>query len=281
MAASRLVKSSEIAAGQAEANEQAKKIRTLEITRNYGYSKPRLLLTLTHKYGYSPAEAEEAVKHLVRLGLAGNVSLALNPQTQMKQPMGGAVDYPEDQVPNEYDDRNNDVTESHGTSRVPTSYRTEVEGDLRPSNPSMPQFTPGTAVMARTLISAQIRLTADTIMARATAVTRVAEKGIKAIEHELLKRGFYKHTVQNRAFYTTTFTKETEDGKAHVLQLMGWHGTGRFAGGEKTILEFYDEDKSNVKPVVSIGPISEDNINPAKQLETIQHVLEYIDKNTE
>lgn len=115
------------------------------------------------------------------------------------------------------------------------------------------------------------------LMAKTTRITRIAEDGLKKITQELEKRGYAAHTTQNRAFYTTEFTNEDQDdADPHCFQMLGWHGTGRFAGGEKTILEFYDENHSTKRPVVSIGVLNEENINPEKQLEVVNHILDYV-----
>lgn len=235
---------------QAEANERAKQVRMLELKRRHGYSNGRMMLTLTHKYGFSQDEAKEAIKYITRLGLTG----AINPHS--------------------------------------------LEADMKPSGLSPAMFTPGTQLKAaQRLLASQGKFTARTleaaasgtlgveiqaaleIMARATAVSRVAEQGMKTVRDLLISKGYDIHTTQNKAFYTTQFTRLDEEGRAHSFQMMGWHGTGRFAGGEKTILEFYDDDKSKDKPVVSIGNISADNVNPAKQTEVVQHIVDYIKHN--
>ncbi len=115
---------------------------------------------------------------------------------------------------------------------------------------------------------------ATVLMARTTAVSKIAERGMRTIVQQLIKEGYHADTSQNKAFYTTVFYKE--DHEDPRFEMVGWHGTGRFAGGEKAILEFYDDDKSTQTPVVTIGVLSEENLNPAKQQEVIQHIIEYV-----
>ena len=122
---------------------------------------------------------------------------------------------------------------------------------------------------------------ATKLMARATQVSRVAEKGMREIVQQMIKLGYTADTKQNKAFYTTVFTKEPEneeEQEPHVFQMVGWHGTGRY-GAEKTILEFYDDEKDPKKPVVTIGVLNEENINPAKQLEVVTHIMDYLKKH--
>lgn len=137
---------------------------------------------------------------------------------------------------------------------------------MKPEFGQMPPFT------AKVNAAARLK-----IMARTTAVSRIAEQGIRQIVQEFNKRGYEADTTQNKAFYTTVFTHpETEDHPEHTFQMVGWHGTGRFAGGERAILEFYDDEHSRDKPVVTIGVINEENVNPAKQQEVVQHIMDYV-----
>ncbi len=133
------------------------------------------------------------------------------------------------------------------------------------------------ASFKRTMASLKSIKATTRLIARQTPVSKVADQGMKVINQELLRRGYEPHQVKNKAFFTTTYNPiadGTED--LPVLQLVGWHGTGMFQGGERAILEFYDESKSRTKPVVSIGLLNEDNINQGKQLEVINHIMDYI-----
>jgi hypothetical protein len=58
---------------------------------------------------------------------------------------------------------------------------------------------------------------------------------------------------------------------------MGWHGTGKFAGGEKAILEFYDSRKGD-RPVVSIGILNDQNITPENEQKVIDKIVQYIEE---
>lgn len=117
------------------------------------------------------------------------------------------------------------------------------------------------------------------LMARTTPITRAAEKGIKEICHQMAIRGYAPHTTCNRAYYTTTFTKEGEDGNIQSFQLYGWNGNGRY-GLEKSVFEFYD-DSMGEKPVVNIGAINEENVNLVRQEKVVHEVLDYIKKHCE
>lgn len=86
------------------------------------------------------------------------------------------------------------------------------------------------------------------------------------------KAGFKIKTTENRAFYTTEMYCEDED---YSLCLMGWHGTGKFAGGEKAILEFYDS-REGESPVLTIGTLTEENLTPANEQKLIDRILAYI-----
>jgi len=145
-----------------------------------------------------------------------------------------------------------------------------IESDLKAEHGQMPPFT---AALKRLTAAEEIK-TAVRLMARTTQVSKIATEGKKKIELELHRLGYTATTTQNKAFYTTEF--HPEDGEGRTFQMVGWHGTGRYIGGEKAILEFYDDEKSKVHPVVSIGVINEENINPAKQLEVIQHIIDYV-----
>lgn len=115
------------------------------------------------------------------------------------------------------------------------------------------------------------------LMARTTPITRVADKGIKEIMHQMLLRGFRAKTVESRGNYTTTFIRDTEDGGVQVFELFGWNGNGRY-GLEKTAFEFYDESRGH-KPVVNFGPITEENVNVARQEKVIHEMIDYIKKH--
>jgi len=213
-----------VEATQAEVNKTAKDVRVGEIKGGRGYSKVRLLFTLTHKYGYSMEEAEEAIKYVTRLGLTGNP---------------------------------------------------KIEADMKNKFGTLPPFT--AKVRAAQRIKAAQMITAEMLMARTTAVSKIAEQGRKQIVQELRLRGYEAHTNQNKAMFTIVFVKPAEeDVPEHSFQLVGWHGSGPFAGGEKAILEFYDDEKSKTQPVVTIGVINEENINPAKQKEVVQHIMDYV-----
>lgn len=80
--------SNELNAAQDQASEQAKKTRILEIVRKYGYSKPRLKMTLTHKYGYSAEEADAAIKYVERLGLTGTPKVEATQLTALQITQG-------------------------------------------------------------------------------------------------------------------------------------------------------------------------------------------------
>lgn len=159
-----------------------------------------------------------------------------------------------------------------------------VKADMKPSGLQPAMFTPG-SFTARTLEAAAMKIMSNEVqaaiklMARATQVSRIADKGMREIVQRMLELGYKAETIQNKAFYTTTFTKENEEGDEHTFHMLGWHGTGRYVGGEKTILEFYDDEKSKTKPVVSIGAITDQNINVPKQQEVIQHIMEYVKKH--
>lgn len=147
----------------------------------------------------------------------------------------------------------------------------EEQADMKPSFGQMPLRLEASMRLKAFEVEAATRL-----MARATQVSKVAEQGTRDIVQEFIRLGYIADTQISKAFYTTTFTNEdTEDKPEHVFQMVGWHGTGRY-GTEKTILEFYDEDKSKTKPVVTIGVINDENINPAKQLEVVDHILDYV-----
>lgn len=109
-------------------------------------------------------------------------------------------------------------------------------------------------------------------MARSTPVTRTAERGWKAITDLARQKGYKITTTQNRAFYTTEMHCPVKD---FSLFIMGWHGTGMFAGGEKAILELYDSRKGD-RPVLTIGVINEQNITPENEKKLIEHILLYI-----
>lgn len=117
-------------------------------------------------------------------------------------------------------------------------------------------------------------LTAATqLMARSTPVSREAEKGLKEITRLAQDQGYNLKTSQNRAFYTTDMVRDD-----HTLHLMGWHGTGRFAGGEKAILELYDSRKGD-KPVVSIGVLNEENLTAENERHVVQKIIDYLRKH--
>lgn len=145
------------------------------------------------------------------------------------------------------------------------------EADLRDTHSQLPPFTASRRLRAATA------LTAEMLMARTTQVSRIADRGMRDIVQTMIRLGYEAQTTQNKAFYTTTFVHEGEP--EHVFEMVGWHGTGKFAGGEKTILEFYDDERSTQKPVVTIGIINEDNINPKRQQEVVQDILEYVKKH--
>lgn len=195
-------------------NEQAELIRRLEIKRDQGFSRGRMILTLSHKYGYSEEEAASAIAYLKSQGLTDKIETA----------------------------------------------------DLKSGFGQMPPFI----ASEREELMAALK-----VMARPTQVSKIAETGKKKIEMEMHHLGYTSTTTQNKAFYTTDFYPEKGDVD-HSFHMLGWHGTGRYVGGEKTILEFYDDQHSKTKPVVSIGVINEDNVNPAKQLEVVQHILDYL-----
>lgn len=132
----------------------------------------------------------------------------------------------------------------------------------------------GLAAAARLQASIEHKL-----MARTTPITRVADKGIKEICHQMALRGFHVRTEVVRGNYTTTFTREAPDGSIQVFELFGWNGNGRY-GLEKTAFEFYDESRGS-KPVVNIGPITEDNVTVVRQEKIIHDILEYIKKYCE
>lgn len=245
------VKSSERLWTQDQANDKAIQISETELRRGHGVGGGRLLLKLTHMYGVPEDLARVAVKYISDLKRTNRLHATEGAETF--EPAEGY----EPVEPEE----------------------TLTEADMKPEFGQMPPFT------ARTLEAAaqgscgiEIQAALE-IMARATAVSKVAEKGIKTVRDLMVDRGYDAHTTQNKAFYTTQFTKLDDDGHAHSFQMVGWHGTGRYVGGEKTILEFYDDDKDPKKPVVSIGVINEDNVNPAKQTEVVQHIVEYIKHN--
>lgn len=139
------------------------------------------------------------------------------------------------------------------------------------------QMPPFTAVKAAHRLKAaeahQDLITAVKLMARSTPVTKVAIEGQKHIRQALVERGYAVRTTNTRAFYDMEFRKDD-----HVFHLVGWHGTGIY-GPEKSVLEFIDEEVSKTKPVVTIGVINEENVTPANQERTINHILEYIEEN--
>jgi hypothetical protein len=146
--------------------------------------------------------------------------------------------------------------------------KAEVNADLRDGQNGFGVTPVECSVLARL-----VDITAATkLMARQTPVSREAERGVKEITRLAMMQGYNVKTTQNRAFYTTDFVCDD-----HTLHMMGWHGTGRFAGGEKAILELYDSRKGE-KPVVSIGVLNEDNVTPENEKRVIHQILDYIKK---
>lgn len=209
----------ELSAGVGKATEDAIRVRKAEMRNGKGYSRARLILTLTHKYGHSMEDAKAAADYV-------------------KGP------------------------------RVPNN----VQADRLPSFGQMPPFTASHRLAAA---EAEV-MEAARIMARPTRVSKVADEGLQKITNTLLDLGYEYKVKKNKAFYTKEFFKEGEASNAPVFEVVGWHGTGSFAGGERAILEFYDDQHSKDRPVVSIGVINEENINPAKQLEVITHIMDYL-----
>jgi hypothetical protein len=146
----------------------------------------------------------------------------------------------------------------------------KVEADMRDAGHGFGVTPVECSVFARLAeITAAIKA-----MARATPVTHTAERGLKAIVGLARKKGYTVKTTENRAFYTTEFRCEDE---GYSLYMMGWHGTGKFAGGEKAILEFYDSRKGD-RPVVSIGILNEQNVTPENEQKVIDRIVQYIEE---
>jgi hypothetical protein len=208
---------------QSRANQKAKDIRMLELKRGHGYSRGRMSMMLTHKYGYSEEETAAAIQYITRLGLTGNP---------------------------------------------------KVEADLKQSGVGVTYLHSSLNQLAQLAAFLDALKTATRLMARATPMSKIAERGMHDIVQYLMRDGYVPQTSQNKAFFTTVFySKDAEEPR---FELVGWHGTGRFEGGEKAILEFYDDEKSQSRPVISIGAINDDNLTPAKQQEVIQHIMEYV-----
>ena len=148
---------------------------------------------------------------------------------------------------------------------------TAIKADLKTSFGQMPPFTASHRLEA----AEQDVRAALKVMARPTRVSIVADEGLRKITNTLLDLGYECTTTKNRAFYTKHFTN-VEDPSKPDFEVVGWHGTGSFAGGERAVLEFYDDQKSKDRPVVNIGVLNDSNINPAKQLEIINHIMSYI-----
>ena len=196
--------------------ERLLRARNLELKRGHGFSAPRLILTLTHKYGHSMDAAKAAVEKYVQV---------------MKRLKG----------------------------------ESKVEADLYPGNFNV---TPVMSVFAKL---AAVK-TATRLMARTTPMTRTAERGLKSIIDLARKLDFKVKTTQNRAFYTTELRCDDED---YSLYVMGWHGTGMFAGGEKAILEFYDS-REGERPVLTIGALTDANLTAPNEQKLVDHILTYI-----
>lgn len=205
-----------LGAGIEEAYVRLLQLRKVELGRGGGFSGPRLILALTHKYGHSLPDAKAAVE---RFKIA--------------------------------------VERLEGNGKV--------EADLYPSNFGV---TPVESALSR-LIDVT---TAARLMARSTPVTRTAERGWKAITDMARRAGLKIKTTENRAFYTTEMSCDE-----YSFYLMGWHATGKFAGGEKAILEFYDS-REGEKPVLSIGVLNEENLTPQNEQKLIENILAYIKK---
>lgn len=116
------------------------------------------------------------------------------------------------------------------------------------------------------------------LMARATPITKVAGNAIKEITRQLLIRGYKTHTDQMRAYYVTKFCKDEGTEEERNLELVGWHGNGKY-GLEKTVFEFYDQELGGQKPVINLGAVTEENLTVAKQEKVINEILEYIKKH--
>jgi hypothetical protein len=141
---------------------------------------------------------------------------------------------------------------------------------MRPGYGTMPTYMAKLGAAARLKASMQPAATEEVLEARTTGVSLVADKGLKEIERALVRMGYEPHTTINKAMYTTTFCKGDR-----CLELVGWHGTGRFKGGERAVLEFYDSEKG-LKPVVSIGVTNEDNVSTDHEKKIITDILTYI-----
>lgn len=124
--------------------------------------------------------------------------------------------------------------------------------------------------------AARLRASVHKLMARSTPVSKIAESGMKEITRQMAMRGFHVNTTQSKALYTTKFVKEEKTGEQSVCEMVGWHGAGRY-GSEKTILEFYDESRGH-KPIISIGVLNEENLNPIKQQDIVNEITNYIKK---
>lgn len=255
------------------ATETAIEVAKREFKRSRRPSTAHLILELSDKHGLSENEIRTALGyiqvHRKELGIPNTVYpdpemlsefrrfraylkehvgaatvQALNPVTRMSQPMSGSQ---------------------------------KEEADMKAEFGQMPPFTAKLEAVKRltaSLARTSTELTAEMLMARTTQVSRIADKGMDDIVEVMRQLGYEARTTQNKALYTTVFTHEGEP--EHTFEMVGWHGTGKFAGGEKTILEFYDDDHSTEKPVVAIGVINEANINPNRQKEVVQDILDYV-----
>jgi hypothetical protein len=134
-------------------------------------------------------------------------------------------------------------------------------------------------IEAAARLKATLLTAVEKLMAKSTPVTKIAEKGMRDIDHQMALLGYQAKTVQKRAFYTTDFVERTDnvDDEPKVFSMTGWHGNGHY-GDEKTILEFYDNQRSE-KPIISIGVLSEENINEKRQLEVVKEILDYVRKH--